>query len=178
MIAFALVAGLACSATDVDPEDFSLPPGAPAPVTTDAAVYALTKVDGGYDAEAQATYTNPTDRIVFYKRCVRESTGPIYNVRRTGPDSMMSAFVGSVWACVGGVPTGRIRPRETLTARVWLGSTDSPQAEPPITPAQRIGRFRIEFELCTEYAGDSDECVPLPAGARESNAFEVRFATP
>jgi hypothetical protein len=120
----------------------------------------------------------PTDRTVFYQRCVRESTGPIYWLRRTGPDSNASAFVGGAWACVGGVPTGRVRPGETLTARVWLGSTDSPHAQPPITPAQRVGQFRIEFALCAEYADDSDECVALPAAARESNAFEVRFPTP
>jgi hypothetical protein len=64
-----------------------------------------------------------------------------------------------------------------MTARVNLGSWDSPQAQPPITPEQRVGRFRIEFALCAEHT-DSDECEALPQTASESNAFELRFAGP
>lgn len=170
----ALAAAVACSSTDVDPEAFAPAPGAPAPVTTDATVYTLTKSIGGYDAGALAVYTNTTGRTVYYRRCNPESTGPIHYVRRTGADSTAAAFVGVVWACVGGVPTGRVRPGGTLTALVWLGSTDSPHAQPAITIAQRVGRFRIGFELCAEYAGDSEDCVPLPAAARESSEFELR----
>jgi hypothetical protein len=168
---------LAGACSDVGPEDFVLPPGSSPPITTDADVYMLGRVDGGYAGEAVATYTNTTGRPVFYRRCTRESSGPIYGLRRTGPDSGARAFVGSVWACVGGVPTGRVPAGGTLTARVDLGSWDSPQAQPPITPEQRMGRFRIEFGLCAEHA-DSDDCEALPQMARESNAFELRFAGP
>jgi hypothetical protein len=178
LIGLALAAGLACSATDVDPNDFALAPGAPPPVVTDAAAYTLTKVPGGYDAEAVAIYTNTSGRTVFYKRCTRESTGPLYWVRRTGVDSAAPSVVGGVWACVGGVPTGRVGPGGTLSARVSLGSTDSPQAQPPVKPADRVGQFRIEFALCAAFAEDSDTCVPLPAEAEESNLFELRFAVP
>jgi hypothetical protein len=147
-------------------------------VTTDANVYTLRRTEGGYAAEAVATYTNTTGHTVFYQRCLPESTGPIYGLRRTGTDSTAPAVVGEVWACVGGVPAGRVRPGGTLTARVSLGSTDSPQAKPPITPAQRIGLFRIEFALCTEHAGDSEGCAALPQASRESSAFEVRLTAP
>ena len=175
--ALALAATLACSATDVAPGDFDPVPGASPPISTDASLYSLAKVPGGYDAEAQAVYTNATGRTVYYRRCATESDGPMFLVRRTGPDSTAPSFVGGGWACVGGVPTGRVLPGGALSARVWLGSTDSPNARPPIDPAERIGRFRIEFALCTEHAADSDDCVPLPAAARESNAFEVQFAS-
>jgi len=44
------VAALACGSTE--PEDFALPAGAPAPIVTDATVYVLTTVSGGYEAFA------------------------------------------------------------------------------------------------------------------------------
>jgi hypothetical protein len=175
-LALALAAALACSATDVAPGDFDPVPGAPAPIATDATLYTLAKVSGAYEAEAQAIYANASGRTLFYRRCASKSDGPMFLVRRTGPDSTAPSFVGGGWACVGGVPTGRVLPGGTLSARVWLGSTDSPNARPPIDPAERIGRFRIEFALCSEYAADSDDCVSLPAAARESNVFEVQFA--
>ncbi len=178
LISLALAGTLACSAPNLDPGDFVLSPGALPAVTTDAGIYTLARVEGGYEAEALATYTNTTGRPVYYQRCLPESAGPMYGVRRTGPDSTAPSFVASVWACVGGVPTGRVLPGGTLSARLSLGSTDSPQAQPPITHEQRVGRFRIEFALCTQHADDSDACEPLPQAARESNAFELQFAGP
>lgn len=178
LVIIPLAGTLACGATDVGPEDFVPPPGTPSPVVTNATFYTLEREDGGYAAEALATYTNSTGRPVYYQRCTRESTGPVYFLRRTGADSAAGSFVGGAWACVGGVPTGRVLPGRTLSARVSLGSTDSPQAQPPITPEERVGRFRIEFALCAEHADDSDDCEALPQVARESNAFELRLAGP
>jgi hypothetical protein len=175
ILAIALAGALACSDPEGDPDDFELRPGAPPPVATDADVYTLTRVDGGYTAEALATYTNTTGRTVYYRRCLPESTGPIFGLRRTGADSSAPALVGGVWACVGGVHTGLIRPGGTLSARVDLGSWDSPQAQPPVTTDQRVGRFRIEFALCAEDASDSSDCEALPQAARESNAFDLRL---
>ncbi len=168
----------ACGAPNVGPEDFVLPPGTPPPIVTNAVAYTLEREDGGYAAEALATYTNSTGRPVYYQCCTRESTGPIYGLRRTGADSTARSFLGGAWACVGGVPTGRVLPGGSLSARVSLGSTDSPQAQPPITPAERVGRFRIEFALCAQHVDDSDDCEALPQVARESNSFELRFGGP
>ena len=176
LLTIPLAAVLACSAPAVGPEDFVLPPGAPPPVVTDAVVYTLAHEPGGYTATALATYTNTTGRPVYYQRCTRESQGAMYGLRRTGEDSTARSFVLAVWACVGGVPTGRIPPGGSLSARVSLGSTDSPRAQPPIAPDERVGRFRIEFALCAQPADDSDDCEALPQAARESNAFELRFA--
>jgi hypothetical protein len=176
LISMAVAGNLACSAPGLGPGDFVPSTSALPPVTTDAGTYTLARIDGGYEAEALATYTNTTGRPVYYQRCLPESAGPMYGLRRTGPDSTADSFVGGAWACVGGVPTGRVLPGATLSVRVSLGSTDSPQAQPPITPEQRVGRFRIELALCTQHADDSDDCEPLPQAARESNAFELRFA--
>ncbi len=173
-----LLTSLACSGTKPGEEDFTLAPGTPPPVTTDSAVYTLARVDGGYSAEAVATYTNTTGRSVYYQRCLPESEEPIHGVRRTGPDSTARTFLGSAWACVGGVPTGRVVPGAALGARVNLGSTDSPDAQPPITPEQRVGRFRVELALCARHADDSGDCDALPQAARESNVFELRLAGP
>ena len=35
-----------------------------------------------------------------------------------------------------------------------------------------------EFALCARHADDSDNCEALPQAARESNAFDLRFAGP
>ena len=178
LIAIPLGFALACSGSNLGPEDFVVPPGSPPPIVTDAAVYVLEDQDGGYAAEALATYTNSTGRPVYYQRCTPDITGPIHWLRRTGADSTARVFAGDVWACVGGVPTGRILPGESLSARVSLGSTDSPLAQPPIASGERVGQFRIEFALCAQPANDSDACQALPQAARESNPFEVRFAEP
>jgi hypothetical protein len=178
LIVIPLAGTLACGGSTVGPEDFTVPPGAAPPVVTDAAVYTLEHQDGGYVAEAVATYTNSTGRLVYYQRCTPEDTGPINWLRRTGEDSTARVSVGGAWACVGGVPTGQVLPGESLSARVSLGSTDSPQARPPITPEERVGRFRIEFALCARHADDSDNCEALPQAARESNAFDLRVAGP
>jgi hypothetical protein len=177
-IVLPMVGALACGGPTVGPEDFVLPPGARPPVVTDAAVYTLEHRDREYVAEALATYTNSTGRPVYYQRCMPDFTGPINCVRRTGEDSTARVFVGGAWACVGGVPTGRVLPGESISARVSLGSTDSPQARPRVTPEERVGRFRIEFALCARQEEDSDNCELLPQAARESNAFDVRFAGP
>jgi hypothetical protein len=177
-LALLVAASLGCSATDVDPNDFALPPGAPRPIETDAANYLLAKVPGGYAAEAEAVYTNTTGHPVYYQRCLGESDGPIYSIRRTGRDSTAPAVVSPVWSCVGGVPTGQVRPADELRVPVLLGSTDSPEAQPPISPEERVGQFRVEFALCSNYAADSENCTALPQPARESNAFDVRLSPP
>jgi hypothetical protein len=175
VLAIGIANTVGCGSTDPDPDDFNLAPGALPPIVTDAERYTLTKVPGGYDAVAQAVYTNTTGRMVYYQRCTSELSGALYGVRRTGADSAAQSWVGGAWACVGGVPTGRLRPGESLRAAVWLGSTDSPNARPPIRPEERVGRFRIEFQLCTSFENDSDNCTLLLQTARQSNAFELRF---
>ena len=60
LLVASLLAGVLSCGADVGPEDFLLPPGAPAPVVTDAQVYTLTRGDGGYVGTAVATYRNTT----------------------------------------------------------------------------------------------------------------------
>jgi hypothetical protein len=62
-----------------------------------------------------------------------------------------------------------------MTLRVWLGSALSPNANPPILPAERVGRFRIELTLCRSPVADSDRCEWLPQHQRQSDAFDVVF---
>jgi len=159
------------------PDDPAGGPMAPddAPVQTDSTVYHLRHVDGEYDAWAAATYTNRTGAPVYFARCSGAATGPLFYLRRTGADSARSSFIGEGWACVGGVPTGMVLPGASLSTRVWLGSTDSPNAQPPIRSDERVGSFRVEFLLCARAETDSDNCRPVPPPARQSNAFEVRF---
>jgi len=145
------------------------------PVETDAAVYYLTESPSQFDAYAVATYKNRTGRAVHFKRCNSDSEGPMYAIRRSGSDAERRSLVTAVWACVGGVPSGTLRPGDSLSARVWLGSMKSPNADPPDRPEDRIGRFQIDFLLCAAQVSDSDDCRLLPLSERQSNEFEIRF---
>jgi hypothetical protein len=142
------------------------------PVQTDSVVYHLTRVPGGYDAWASATYVNRTGRSVYYARCTSNHNGPMFYVYRALPDTSMH-FVGWGWACVGGVPTGELAAGDSLTVRVWLGSLDQPHAQPPVTMEQRVGLLRVVLQLCASYNDDSDFCRALPLVDRRSNVFRV-----
>ena len=174
-----LIAGtFSCTGHDLGPNDFLLPPGAPAPVTLDATVYTLARVPGGYEAMAIATYTNQSSHQIYYRRCLPNDATPTFSVVRTTSPTSAPPVVGTPWACVGDVPTGVLLPRATITVRVPLGSSDSPRAEPPIQPEQRAGYFRVLLDLCMTPAADSPDCASLPASARESEVFELRLPSP
>jgi hypothetical protein len=154
------------------------------PVQTDSLVYTLRDVQGGYDAWASATYRNQTGGTVFYKRCRGPDSnaaknnptvaGPMFGIGRAGPDSTRYNAVGWFWACPGPIPPGSIAPDEVVSVRVWLGSGDSPYANPPVTMANRTGTFRIYLMLCETFEQESDRCDLLPDEQRRSNVFEIR----
>jgi hypothetical protein len=96
----------------------------------------------------------------------------MYTIRRE-PDSGVPAFIGAAWACVGGVPAGRLEPGASIKREVWLGSSLSPNAHPPLTIEQRTGTFRILLSLCEQASDDSGDCRLLPETERQSNVFEV-----
>lgn len=144
------------------------------PIQTDALVYRLRRIPGGYDATAIASYTNRTGQPVYFARCDPTSTLPIHFVVREPPDETPSV-VGAVWACVGGVPTGVIAPDSGVTVEVWLGSLDSPNAQPPIRPEERVGLFRIVFQLHHVPGVDPDAETLLPLEERRSNVFRISF---
>lgn len=146
-----------------------------APVQTDSLRYTLRPVPGGYDAWATVMFANRSTSAIAFARCNSQSTTPLWWVRRTGADSTAKAFIGGAWACVGGVPSGRLAPGDSMVLRVWLGSTASPNANPPIQPAERVGRFRVELTLCKGAVADSDRCELLPQAQRQSNPFDVVF---
>ncbi len=138
------------------------------PIVTDALEYRLTYVDYGehsfYDAEAIATYVNRSDAPVHFERCSADDETPIHGVVRTPPDSG-DTFIGVGWGCGGGVPPGVVEPGASLVVPVWLGSTLSPYANPPITMDMRTGLFRIQFNFVTA------EGWPLPEELGQSNPF-------
>jgi hypothetical protein len=145
-------------------------------VQTDATSYRLRRTDGAYEATAVATYVNRTGAPVYYARCgVGSYDGPLFGYRRTGPDSARTLFTDSAWACVGGVPTGELRPGDSVTVRVRLGAFDQPRMTPPLKPEHIVGQMRVELQLCARYARDSDACDLLPQAARQSNAFDVYY---
>ena len=167
---------LALGCREVAEPEPSAPPRDGSPVQTDSVVYHLRRVAGAYEATAVATYVNRTGAPVYYARCgVGGYDGPLFGYRRTGPDSARSLFTDTAWGCVGGVPVGEIRPGDSVTVRVRLGALDQPNMTPPLRPEEIVGLMRVELELCGRYTRDSDSCDRVPQGARQSNAFDVRY---
>ena len=146
------------------------------PIQTDATVYRLQRTSNAYSATAMATYVNHTGTSVYYARCgVGGYSGPLFGLRRTGPDSTRTLWTDIAWACVGGVPTGELRPGDSVTVGVRLGAYDQPTMSPPLRAEDIVGLMRVVFQLCAHYTADSDYCQPLPGALRESNAFDVRY---
>jgi hypothetical protein len=141
-------------------------------VRTDSLTYHLERVAGGYGAVAMVTYTNSGPDPVFFARCGPSSTSPTYSVVRSKNPTLWSV-VGHVWGCPGGVPTGRLDPGETLNIEVWLGSADSPRANPPVLMEHRVGTFRIHLDLCGAHEAESTDCTLLSEDALASNEFEI-----
>ena len=146
------------------------------PLQTDALSYQLVRLPNEYTVTVTATYVNTTGAPVYYRRCGVASTTPMFELRLTGVDSARTdVFAGVAWACVGGVPTGVLAPGDQVTIRVPFGGPDQPRAQPPITPENFTGRFRILLGLCVRYVADSDACERTADRARQSNAFEIRL---
>lgn len=154
-------------------------PTAPArdnsPVQTDLSVYTLERYTSAWLATAIATYVNRTGQPVYYARCSSTDRGPMWGLRRTGPDSTRNFFTSYAWGCVGAVPTGEIKPGDSVSVRVTLGSLDELNMNPPLKAEDIIGTLRVFLELCAGYPTDSDNCVLLPESLRQSNAFLVRY---
>jgi len=151
-------------------------PGSPSDtlvaVQTDSLVYHLSPAPGGYTAQAMLSITNAGTQTLYFGRCMPADVAPGYDLRRSGPDSTAPTVVMPVWACVGGVPMGRMAPGTTLTVPIPLGSAESLRANPPITPEQRVGTFRASVTLCRR----QDQTCPredwVPA---ESAAFRLTY---
>ena len=171
-----LLPGVACLAACGTPApDTRLPAREDAPIQTDSLVYHLKRVPSAYRAYVVATFRNRSASTVYFARCNRQSTTPMFGVRRTGIDSTAWLFSDVAWACVGGVPTGELAPGDSVTIRVTLGSGDQPAMQPPLRPEHLVGLMRAELSLCRKYSPDSDDCEALPQTERSSNAFLVRY---
>ena len=170
LIGFALSS--ACSSS---PPILVSPTRDDSPVQTDSLVYHLKRFPSEYRAYVMATFTNNSAAPVYFARCDRRSTTPMFGVRRTGPDSTAKLFSDFAWACVGGVPTGEIPVGGSITVRVPVGSVDQPAMQPPLKREELVGFMRVELSLCKSSLADSDYCDPLPQAKRSSNAFQVRY---
>jgi hypothetical protein len=148
------------------------PHGVDSPVQTDSLEYTLLRVPGGYQALARAVYVNRTGRELHFARCTPDHDGPIFNLQRATSVTTQSV-VGGAWACVGGVPTGRLPAGDSVVVNVGLGSWDSPHANPPITMSMRTGLFRVVLQLCQDHAADSVGCRLLPIEQRRSSIFRI-----
>jgi hypothetical protein len=143
------------------------------PVETDSLIYTLRYRPNIYEAEAVARYVNRTGKPVYFARCTPEHQTPRYSLVPVEP-RQRHPVLGLASACIGGVPTGVVAPGDSLLVRVWLGSMQSPYANPPITMADRTGCFRILLRLYRSPSEGSDFAEPLPEEQRRSNGFCVR----
>ena len=152
-----------------------IPPRDNSPIQTDSLLYHLQRLPSEYRAFVVAIYTNRTQSTVYFARCNRQSTIPMFGVRRTGADSSRSLFSDVAWACVGGVPTGAIAPGESVTIQAKLGTVDQLAMRPPLKLEDLVGLMRVELRLCRTFSTDSDYCDPVPDPQRISNAFLVTY---
>lgn len=182
LVAMVAVLGAACNNASADLTE-NAPPlvvqgGLPvrdaSPIQTDSVAYRLVRLPGEYRTYVNATYRNTTGGSVRYARCGNSSTGPMFGVTRTGPDSLRPYMQDIAWACVGGIPMGTIANGDSVVIRVPVGSGDQPRMQPPLQAADLIGLLRVNFLLCKAVA-HSDGCQALPPSQRQSNAFLVRY---
>lgn len=144
---------------------------------TDSTLYRLQRTGNAYRATAVVTYVNRTGSPVYYARCgIGSYDGPLFHVRRTGPDSTRKLWNDISWACLN-VPTGELPAGDSLNFEVPLGAYDQPTTSPPIKPEDLVGLMRVELHICANSQADSDRCTisPLPQPLRQSNAFDVRY---
>ncbi len=175
VVVIAVLLGPGCVGAVTSP-GMDAPPGRDdSPAQTDSLVYHLQRLPSEYRAYVTATFTNRNSSSVYFARCNRQSTVPIFGIRRTGADSAKILFSDFAWACVGGVPTGEIAPGASLTVRVPVGSVDQAAMQPPLKPEHLIGLMRVTLSLCRQFSADSDYCDPVPDAQRISNAFLVTY---
>ena len=165
------------SCRDVTAADAAGPARDASPAQTDSTVYHLHRTTNAYAAFATVTYVNRSATSVYYAPCgVGTYEGPLYGVRRTGPDSTRRLQTDIAWGCGGRVPTKELRPGDSVTVRVRLGAYDQPTQTPPVQREDLVGLMRVQFSLCAR-SGNSDDCAlaPLPQTLEQSNAFDVRY---
>ena len=147
------------------------------PAQTDATIYHLHRTSIAYEAMATVTYVNRAATSIYYAPCgVGTYDGPLYGIRRTGPDSTRKLQTDVAWGCLGGVPTKELRPGDSVTVQVRLGAYDQLTVSPPVRREDLIGLMRIQFRFC-ERSVSSDDCgrSQLPQALEQSNAFDVRY---
>jgi hypothetical protein len=153
----------------------SVPPRDSSPLQTDSLIYHLRRLPGQYRAYVTATFHNRTASPIYFARCNRESTTPMFGLRRTGADSARVLFSDFAWACVGGIPTGSIAVGDSVIVKVPAGSLDQKAKQPPLMPEHIVGLMRIELSLCQKSSSDSDYCDQISQAQRSSNAFLVTY---
>lgn len=166
----AAVAGAACAA------DLSLGPAdGDRPIRTDAAEYELRYQPGMYTLHMRAEYTNRTGKTVYLHRQCGYSDRPHRHLVRADTDS------APIWLGAGFCITQPLRapipvaPGETYADEFQMWSTESPNAQPPITMAQRTGTFRLVYHVQRTDRVEGWEGVDLlPLEQRVSNVFQVK----
>jgi hypothetical protein len=152
------------------------PPSGASSFRTDSTVYHMRRHGAGVRSIVNAVYHNRGPAPLHFRRCMPESSGPMYSARRTGPDSVRPFFTEMAWACVGGVPTGQLAPGDSVAISFIFGNGAQQPMQPPLQPEHLVGTFRLELHLCSVPSADSDRCEPAPAEQRQSNSFDVRYA--
>ncbi len=162
-----LVGGVACGdPTGLGSEDVEL--------HTDRTTYRLQYQPGIYSVEMTVTYTNRRSQPVYFHRTCGYGHEPHRELRRADDSTT------PIWLGLGVCITQPLRlPIEVPVGASYedqfvLVSTESPNANPPITMDQRTGTFRLEYFIQTENRVEGWSAVALvPLKERLSNRFRV-----
>ncbi len=170
------VFGLA-SCTDMTAPALDPPEPAGSPLRTDRLEYSLTRVPGGFGANLVVTYTNQGSRTVYLPGCALEQpVSPMYGFVRAVPDT--GRVISSIaWTCVGGVPALAIPPGAGRTDTIRFLSLESPHAQPPEHPHERVGLMRVVYDIhgSIDANGEADYRDRLPESDRRSNVFKITY---
>lgn len=144
------------------------------PIESEADEYRLEHQPGLYSVRLRVTVTNPLDRTVYLHRQCGYGDHPSRYLVRAGLDDTR------IWLDSGVCITAPLRapiplgPGESYLDDVVLRSTESPQANPPITMAMRTGTFRLVYGVqLTDRVEGWHPVSPLPTDRTMSNAFTI-----
>ena len=143
-------------------------------IRTDLTTYKLQYTPGLFWVEMSVTYTNFSSRAVYLHRTCGYGGEPQRELQRIDDSG------SPIWLGVNVCITQPLRlPIEVLAGSTYideftLHSTESPNANPPITMDQRTGTFRLEYFIQSENRVEGWSAVSLlPLHQRLSNSFRV-----
>lgn len=143
-------------------------------IQTDSTEYRLRHEGGIYSVTLSVGVTNPLDRTVFLHRYCGYGDNPSSELVRTDGDTTRIWLSSGLCTSQPSREPIPLHSGETYVDQLELISTESPNANPPITMEMRTGRFVLVYHVQLTNAVEGWAPVdPLPPARTTSNPFVV-----